>query len=60
MTMNLRTDLALDDVHGSSDMVRHTRSDDLEEHTRQLLDWNLEYDQLDGGQFEGKRPVFPH
>ncbi|WP_157991352.1 helix-turn-helix domain-containing protein [Caldimonas tepidiphila] len=34
-------------------VVRYTRTGDLEEHTQQLLDWQLEYDQLDCGRFEG-------
>lgn len=34
--------------------VRSSRSVDLEEHTQQLHDWQLEYDQLDCGRFEGE------
>jgi AraC family transcriptional regulator, ethanolamine operon transcriptional activator len=34
--------------------VRSARSADLEEHTQQLHDWQLEYDQLDCGRFEGE------
>jgi AraC family ethanolamine operon transcriptional activator len=34
--------------------VRSACSDDLEEHTLQLHDWQLEYDQLDRGRFEGE------
>ena len=34
-------------------VVRRTRSDSIEQHMQQLQDWNLHYDQLDGGRFEG-------
>jgi AraC family ethanolamine operon transcriptional activator len=37
-----------------TNVVRQARSQDLEEHTQLLLDWNLEYDQLDCGRFEGE------
>lgn len=37
----------------STALVRRCRSGDIEEHTRQLQDWRLEYDQLDRGRFEG-------
>lgn len=35
-------------------MLRHTRAGDLDEHVEQLQDWNLRYDQLDCGRFEGR------
>lgn len=35
-------------------LVRQVHSTDLEEHTQQLLNWQLEYDQLDCGRFEGR------
>lgn len=35
-------------------VVRRTRSSDIEQHTRQLQDWNLRYDQLDAGPFAGR------
>jgi AraC family ethanolamine operon transcriptional activator len=34
--------------------VRHTRSANIEQHTEQLQDWNLRYDQLDAGRFDGQ------
>lgn len=33
--------------------VRRTRSTDIDQHTEQLQDWDLRYDQLDCGAFEG-------
>jgi AraC family ethanolamine operon transcriptional activator len=50
----LCTETATTQMAASSSVVRQTRSDDLEEHTQQLLDWKLEYDQLDCGRFEGQ------
>lgn len=47
------TALAVPPLAGRAGVVRQTRSSDLEEHTQQLLDWRLEYDQLDCGRFEG-------
>lgn len=47
------TEMATQPVNGSPPVVRQIRTDDLEEHTQQLLDWQLEYDQLDCGRFEG-------
>ncbi len=33
--------------------VRRTSATDIDAHTEQLIDWQLRYDQLDGGAFEG-------
>lgn len=46
------TDTAL--APACTTVVRQTRSHDLEEHTQQLLNWDLEYDQLDCGRFDGE------
>ena len=35
-------------------VVRRTFASDIDEHTRQLQDWNLQYDQLDCGAFQGE------
>ena len=35
-------------------VVRCTGAEDIDEHTRQLQDWDLHYDQLDCGRFEGQ------
>ncbi|OYV02071.1 MAG: AraC family transcriptional regulator [Burkholderiales bacterium PBB5] len=35
-------------------VVRRTRSASIEQHTAQLQDWTLRYDQLDAGRFEGQ------
>ena len=34
--------------------VRRTRSANIEQHTEQLQDWTLRYDQLDAGRFDGQ------
>jgi AraC family ethanolamine operon transcriptional activator len=34
--------------------VRHSTSTHIEAHTEELLDWDLRYDQLDCGRFEGR------
>jgi AraC family ethanolamine operon transcriptional activator len=34
--------------------VRHSESTHIEAHTEELLDWDLRYDQLDCGRFEGR------
>ncbi|MDE2371497.1 MAG: helix-turn-helix domain-containing protein [Burkholderiales bacterium] len=34
--------------------VSHTHSESLEQHTQQLRDWDLRYDQLDAGRFDGR------
>lgn len=34
--------------------VRHFDADDIEQHTQQLQDWHLSYDQLDCGRFNGR------
>ena len=48
-----------DTRHGSASaagpiVVRRTRSANIEQHTEQLQDWNLRYDQLDAGRFDGQ------
>ncbi len=35
-------------------VVRSTQSVSVEQHTEQLLDWRLRYDQLDAGRFDGR------
>jgi len=35
-------------------VVRCSGAEDIDEHTRQLQDWDLNYDQLDCGRFEGQ------
>jgi AraC family transcriptional regulator, ethanolamine operon transcriptional activator len=35
-------------------VVRRTRSANIEQHTEQLQDWSLRYDQLDAGRFDGQ------
>lgn len=38
----------------SGAVLRNFQAVDIDEHTKQLLDWNLNYDQLDGGVFRGE------
>jgi AraC family ethanolamine operon transcriptional activator len=35
-------------------LVRETRAGDVDEHVEQLRDWNLSYEQMDCGRFEGR------
>lgn len=48
-----RSDAAIQSSASAGALLRNCRAADIDEHTEQLLDWNLNYEQLDGGPFRG-------